>query len=1407
MTATNISWACFENCNANRQGAFENMCRLLFKHSFLAPDDILTINPNNPGVEIEPVYSPRLNMRISYQAKYFDTRIGYSQISHSMDKTIEYYKGKIDRVYLYCNRGITLKSAAYKAIKSKLDDNGIELIPICNEAILDAVIEDPIVSSAYFHLSQLTDKWFHDMLEDSLVSLGDRYNGEFNVTTPSEDQLNLFLRNSQAVAFVNRRKEELNKRLYDARWKYHQNPLYAKMKRIVDDIPDITATNIDDCVCWHSKLTESCRVELLECNCLIDEKEQQLVSKEHPLSPNEQKRIQKEILDLRELIGYPSQLVFEGSEKALLRSRVLIVKGDAGTGKSQLFANAAERSLSVGQPAVLLLGMKFISDNLLEEQLVRLLRFNESTDILLSKLEAIGECKNQLVCIYVDALNESANKQVWKTGLHSFILRLSKYEHLRLAISFRNKYDHILLGNSVDNLKSDGTIAEITHSGFLNVSLDATATFMNHYNIPFLPSYSLHPEMTNPLFLTLFCKYYNGDTINIESLLNQIKQKAEEEVRIATDQIEGLSTIDKFISSFIEKRLVGDMLAVSEEQLLTLDFWPKYGLEHCKSKYISALHHCGFLGNTIIGEEEFYFFSYQRFDDYLCAQHIVKKYSSSQELLLTYIQNEVLQIQDGKITSYLNLDVIILVCHLYAQKYGVELIDDLLKNISDSGEQYDLATLYIKSYSFRNMDTIRFDFFKNLINTYHCSSNDVFDVFIENSTKENHPFNADALHNMLKKMPLAKRDYLWTIRINACTYDESRIYQLVSYYDQGNVLDTVSTGALRLLLVLFAWLLTSSNRHLRDKTTKAMVEILKNNFELCAPLLQQFEAVNDPYVLQRLYAAVFGACVKRKSEFKAQYCQLIKQIYAAIFDKESVYPDILLRDYARLIIERYVYEYPEVVLSFPLSKIRPPYRSEDIPLVEKQEYYDYGAKNSGMNLIDFSMRIDDPSSPGMYGDFGRYRFQSALKNFKDLDVLNCYHYAMQFIRDELGYSDKLFSDEDRFRMYHTTNRHANSKIERVGKKYQWIAMYNILARVSDRYPLAERDDVTEYSGPWEPFVRDFDPTLNHHFVCPPSLPEIVLPTHNEDLFAEHEELNQEQIIEWLEHVEPFHRTLPQKLFQKGSDDDEWIFLYLYEKVEKRPTSDAEYYTFTPAGTRIKWLTAEGYLVSKNKKDALVTELNRALIDEDDIPRSYELYQIFNREYGWAPSFQRYLDSYWFDLEAETGNVTKVIHQMPRLVDSNDEFGFELVFEPVEIVEKETYVVGQIMPAYCCLRWEQEYDASQSETKSYHVPCGEIINHLKLSQKECDGYYYNQEGKLAAFDLSLSGEIDGLVIRRSDLCHYLEENNLDLLWVCHGEKQYCRGDSKQTWRDWEGVLSFDGNNISGEINMRIPRERC
>ena len=116
------------------------------------------------------------------------------------------------------------------------------------------------------------------------------------------------------------------------------------------------------------------------------------------------------------------------------------------------------------------------------------------------------------------------------------------------------------------------------------------------------------------------------------------------------------------------------------------------------------------------------------------------------------------------------------------------------------------------------------------------------------------------------------------------------------------MLNGLSNSNAELLLILFTWLLTSSNRILRDKASKASVELLKRNFSLCKPLLQRFEEVDDPYVLQRLFGIVFGACVKRNELSVDTYRELAEYVYNFVFNQEIVYPDILLRDYARLIL-------------------------------------------------------------------------------------------------------------------------------------------------------------------------------------------------------------------------------------------------------------------------------------------------------------------------------------------------------------------------------------------------------------------------------------------------------------------------------------------------------------------------
>ena len=62
--------------------------------------------------------------------------------------------------------------------------------------------------------------------------------------------------------------------------------------------------------------------------------------------------------------------------------------------------------------------------------------------------------------------------------------------------------------------------------------------------------------------------------------------------------------------------------------------------------------------------------------------------------------------------------------------------------------------------------------------------------------------------------------------------------------------------------------------------------------------------------------------------------------------------------------------------------MKPPYKSEPIPVVEEIDYGDDKYRDSGLWPLLFSMKFDlMVKGVGLYGDFGRYVFQSALEDF------------------------------------------------------------------------------------------------------------------------------------------------------------------------------------------------------------------------------------------------------------------------------------------------------------------------------------------------------------------------------------------------------------------------------------------
>ena len=198
-----VNWDQFRVCNRNARLAFEDMSRMLFRHRYLASDTELIMNPNNPGIGVEPVWDREHKKRISYQSKFFDNNPGYQQILHSVEETVKHYAGQLDRVYLYCNRNLTLTAPTYVKAKALLENNSIELIPVCNDEILDQVREDQLVEHTYFDVPLLTNDWIKRRLSMSLAALGKRYNQEFNIETDTQRRFELFLCNSASANILN----------------------------------------------------------------------------------------------------------------------------------------------------------------------------------------------------------------------------------------------------------------------------------------------------------------------------------------------------------------------------------------------------------------------------------------------------------------------------------------------------------------------------------------------------------------------------------------------------------------------------------------------------------------------------------------------------------------------------------------------------------------------------------------------------------------------------------------------------------------------------------------------------------------------------------------------------------------------------------------------------------------------------------------------------------------------------------------------------------------------------------------------------------------------------------------------------------------------------------------------------
>lgn len=352
-------------------------------------------------------------------------------------------------------------------------------------------------------------------------------------------------------------------------------------------------------------------------------------------------------------------------------------------------------------------------------------------------------------------------------------------------------------------------------------------------------------------------------------------------------------------------------------------------------------------------------------------------------------------------------------------------------------------------------------------------------------------------------------------------------------------------------------------------------------------------------------------------------------------------------------------------------------------------------------------------------------------------------------------------DRERLRPYAGRTGH---KVERLGKKYQWIALHGFLASVSDHF-VYRRDEWAEgdaeYKGPWQSYRRDIDPscllrsTQAERFDMPRTWwnPVAFDPARG----AESDE-------QWLTAPRslPDPRTLLEVARPTPGKVERWTPLDLHvEWDEPVPIGLAP----VRLEQRSAYYWISGYLVAEDDCTSMLNWARSQQFFGRWMPGVAEVTpRLMLRERSWSPA--------WKHFASQPGG--------PR--------------------DWTTASDGPPLPHPVLVTWDYymaegtTHDTSIEDGYTLHLLAPRLQEILELLHAD-DGHFVDRTGHVAAFDPSIAEAGPGALLLRRDQVDRLKEHGLNLIWTLFGE---------QFLRDHSGVHPgrvLGGTELSGAFTLR------
>ena len=1002
----NLNWANLRTLDGSQHAAFEELCCQLTRSE--TPANARFIRKGNPDAGVECLSVLENDTEWGWQAKFFEQSpkpAQWGQLDRSVKSALDAHP-RLARYFVCMPRNrADGRRPGIKTEMQKWDEHVVKW----NDWAVDRGMKVDFVwwgaSELWERLSQkdhagrlefwfgnlelFIDSWFKARLDEAVASAGSRYSPELHVDLSIAQNFELFGRTSTAEASVLRHAKDIRRacsygiRKHATEDSSDDSPLLRSLADACDEVLR-TISHFDGPPDQQWRVSDICqRIQnALDLGTSSDQAlatAERLHEESNQGSETEHARRTNPFRDarfaLRRLEDQLSATLDDLSAlEPFINTDLLIINGEAGTGKTHLLCDVATDRITRGLPTVLLMGQQFLSKEEPWKQVLDQLDLRSSSaDLFIGALEAAAQAAGNRALVMIDAINEGKGDSIWPAHLAPFLKKLRRSPWIGVVLSVRTPYlERVIVPDVLENAQ------KLEHRGFAESTYAAVQRYCEQFNLEFPTTPLLRPEFDNPLFLKTLCeslhsnglRHFPAGSEGITRIFDRYLQGVERKLAETLDLDPQAQTASRALRGLAKTLSESETrwLPRSDAKSLVNEYAPASGFS--RSLY-RALVDNGLLIEVLPGgqsRERAVQFGFEWFADHLIAAHLVDAFPDTESLAGKLDRSDTDSIATRRLLTPGLLDALAI---LLPERHHVELPDAF----PESTASWLINRSFLKTLPWRAPDTIgvrchelvddAFDSFEG----YELQQ--LLDALVTCATIPGHPLGAESLDCRLRRIPMPDRDAVWSTYLHYA-YDQGGPVDRVLDWAEGlhTAKPTTDPQSVWACAMVLTWCLTTSNRFVRDRATKGLVALLDGNFETATRLVRHFQDVDDPYVRERVMAVSYGIAM-RSTDAQAM-APLAEAVYEEVFANGDPPAHYLLRDYARGVVERALYLGVEIDVD--RSKIEPPYRSDwpHIPDDTELEEIVPSETDPAEPASDAERDLRWIRSSVMHSDFARY---------------------------------------------------------------------------------------------------------------------------------------------------------------------------------------------------------------------------------------------------------------------------------------------------------------------------------------------------------------------------------------------------------------------------------------------------